>query len=369
MQNYVYPTRKQALAAPHAPFQLRICELCSFAFNGEFNPALLKYNKRYDNRVPSEVFEKYYQEIASYLKRKYIRNTGMIVDIGCGKGHFLQVICETIKSIHGIGIDPSLELEGRNGNLFWIRDTFRTGHLAYKPSLIVCRHVVEHIPSPTDFLKTIHNGLASFESVPCFFEVPDMDWIIRNGAFWDFCYEHCNYFTRKSISKALVAAGFSIRTISSAFKGQYLWVEAQTGKSKASKVKNESEKRFVDPLIEFCQSERTFIHETQKRLRAVKKGNGAIVVWGMATKGVVFSLLADPEGKFIDYCVDINSNKHNCFVPFTARKICGPEQLKNENRSIIIIVMNPNYAAEICTMCTCLGISATFVDPKWSVLS
>ena len=24
-------------------------------------------------------------------------------------------------------------------------------------------------------------------------------WIVRHGAFWDFCYEHCNYFRESSL--------------------------------------------------------------------------------------------------------------------------------------------------------------------------
>ena len=64
MQNYVYPTRKAALAAPCAPFSLMACPACGFAFNGAFNPDLLHYDEHYDNRVPSAVFETYYGEIA-----------------------------------------------------------------------------------------------------------------------------------------------------------------------------------------------------------------------------------------------------------------------------------------------------------------
>jgi len=95
------------------------------------------------------------------------------------------------------------------------------------------------------------------------------------------------------------------------------------------------------------------------------KADGATVaVWGMATKGIVYSLLLDPDCTLIDAAVDINVNKQGCFVPLSGRAIDAPDalaRLANGARTAIV-VMNPNYVEEIRGTCASLGVHADFFD-------
>ncbi len=368
MQNRVYRTRKRALATSRASFTLRVCRHCGFAFNSRFNPKLLQYDARYDNRVPSETFEEYYREIAGRLRKVHGLKDGLVVDIGCGKGHFLEVLCKSANKIDAIGIDPSLEKVGRVGRITWIRDTFRKGQLEREPSLVICRHVLEHIPSPLDFLKMVRDGLSAFDSVPCFFEVPDLQWIAKNNAFWDLCYEHCNYFTKESISYALELAGFKVVSVSTAFSGQYLWIEAKTDESRNAHEKSGSSPKSADRIMSFGAGEKKFVKSAQAKLRAIRKLKHEIAVWGMATKGVVFSMLVDPAGTLIKYHVDINQNKQGWYAPATGAKILAPEKMQSEKLPITVIVMNPNYVEEIWRMCKGFRNPPTLVSPDWKAL-
>src|SRR5690606_20833571 len=84
----------------------------------------------------------------------------------------------------------------------------------------ILRHVLEHITSPVDFLTDLG---AAAPGVPLYIEVPEVNWIFENGAFWDFCYEHCNYFSAKSLRNAMLLAGYSDIEQSPSFGGQYQW--------------------------------------------------------------------------------------------------------------------------------------------------
>jgi hypothetical protein len=113
----------------------------------------------------------------------------------------------------------------------------------------------------------------------------------------------------------------------------------------------------------YARDERAAIDAARQRLRAVKASGTATAVWGMATKGIMFSLLVDPDSTLIDFAVDINANKQGCFVPMTGRAIEAPHALRRAGgRPVAIVVMNMNYLAEIRSGCEQLGITASLFD-------
>jgi hypothetical protein len=109
MQNYVYRTRESALAAPDGELTLAVCGTCGFAWNRAFDPDRLVYDEGYDNAVPSAVMDAYYDEIAAYLHERYDLAGGLVVDVGCGDGRFLHVLCAAVPGLRGLGVDPALD--------------------------------------------------------------------------------------------------------------------------------------------------------------------------------------------------------------------------------------------------------------------
>ena len=81
----------------------------------------------------------------------------------------------------------------------------------------------------------------------------------------------------------------------------------------------------------------------------------------MATKGVVFSVLVDPEGSLIERCIDVNQNKQGSFVPVTGHEISAPESLRALSAPVTVLVMNENYLDEIAAECGALGVDAELV--------
>lgn len=365
MQNYVYRDYEKARESPVGKFELRACRNCGFAYNAGFDPSLMSYDENYDNQVPSKIFLDYYERVARFLYDKYKLENGFVIDVGCGKGTFLKVLCGLYPAVRGLGIDPSYEASDSTEepkNLTFIQDVFRSDYITEQPSLVICRHVLEHIDRPVSFLSSIRTALVSsnYTETPFFVEVPDLDWIIENGAFWDFCYEHCNYFTLESLSFALELAGFQTEEGYKAFGGQYLWMRARIKPDSVSIRANET---ISGKVTDYAREEEKLMSAIRAKLVKLKAKGSKTVVWGMATKGVVFCNLIDPGKKLIDYCVDINANKQNCFVPHTGHLISAPTVLKTVNSTIsVVIVMNPNYVNEIKESCRNLNLKATFID-------
>ena len=378
MQNAVHREQRLARAARAGQFSLSACRACGFAWNSVFDSSRLEYDDSYDNAVPSAVMDRYYDELALELGQRYGLERGYVVDIGCGNGRFLSAIARVWPSSQGLGVDPALPSDSvvADGRIRLVKGVFNDRLLETAPSLVVCRHVLEHMPAPVEFIGDLRTALGAREGEPLFVEVPDLEWIIRNDVFWDFCYEHCNYFTESSLRVALARAGFSVARTRLGFGDQYRWMEAVSAPAGAASVARPPEQTredggsaalrpaaVADALASYADSERGRIDVLRARLRELRAAGLAIAVWGMATKGVMFTLLVDPGGELIDAAVDVNTNKQGCFVPLSGRPIEAPSALRRfTGQSLTVIVMNTNYAAEIRGLCRAEGIAAEFLS-------
>jgi methyltransferase family protein/C-methyltransferase-like protein len=362
MQNYVHRTRESALSAASGAFILAACRSCGFAWNRRFDADRLEYDQNYDNAVPSQVMREYYATIASYLAERYVRDGGLVLDVGCGNGAFLRTLCELAPAARGLGVDPALETSSvsEDGRLTLVRDVFSPDALDESPALVVSRHVLEHIPQPVEFLRLVADGAGRFGPRPCFFEVPDLEWIVEHRTFWDFCYEHCNYFTASSFTRSLEAAGLEPTNARTGFNGQYLWIEGVTS-GEAGALREDGE-GIAGRLQAYAAEEPQRMAAARELLRRNRDAGRANVVWGMATKGVMFSVLVDPEASLVDLCVDANPNKQDCYVPLTAQPIRAPEALAGLGRPVSVLVMNENYRDEIELTCAALGVDAAFAN-------
>jgi hypothetical protein len=221
--------------------------------------------------------------------------------------------------------------------------------------------VVEHIPRPVEFVRAVVDGVRAHPATPLFFEVPDLDWIVSAQAFWDFCYEHCNYFTPATFAFALARGGVAVTSARRAFGDQYQWAEGVAGEGDAALPAGAAE--AVARLERYAHDEQRRVEGAREKLRAANE-RGPCVLWGMATKGVVFANLVDPDGALLRGGVDVNPKKQGRFIPGSGHGIHAPEWLATlGDREVTVLVMNGNYADEIRARCAALGVRARFEVP------
>ncbi|MEY9531681.1 class I SAM-dependent methyltransferase [Sinorhizobium fredii] len=348
LQNRVHSTKEDAVSAASGHLTLCTCNGCGFSYNGQFDENLVVYDEHYNNDVPSRTFELYSEEIARSLIRKFDLKSGTVYDVGCGKGTFLRTLCRLAPNLKGVGMDPSCTPTVEE-NFTLIRDVFRPESFAADTKLVLLRHVLEHIAQPVDFLTDL--GKAA-PNLPLYVEVPEIGWIFEKGAFWDFCYEHCNYFSAESLRNALQRAGFSDIEQSPSFGGQYQWA-ISTAKD-AVKMAPVDGAGAVAAAKTYAASEDLLVN----KVRAIISGSAGTAVWGMATKGVMLSCLIG-DGLISDG-IDINARKQEKFAPLSGVRIRAPEWLK-EHPVQTILVMNGNYEAEIRQTIRNIGAAANII--------
>ncbi|HUR10048.1 MAG TPA: class I SAM-dependent methyltransferase [Flavitalea sp.] len=364
LQNRVYESRDAAIGSGKGNMVLTRCGDCGFAFNAAFDENAIVYDENYDNSVPSKLFQDYYEQIVDYFYEKYRLKNEYVYDIGCGKGTFLKLLCKKYTDVNGIGIDPSYEGDTQpSANLRFINDFFKTEHVTEKPALLISRHVFEHIEYPVSFLNIIQEPLKRFQDIPVFIEVPDFEWIVKNETFWDICYEHCNYFSPYPLQQLFTAAAIRLNAITPAFGLQYLWVEGVINPSQKSQNNLEGlpflQVNRVEQFIKNIELAKSHVKEV---LAMYKTNSVKIAIWGMATKGVIFSNRIDPRREIIDYCIDINETKQNKYIPGTGHQIHAPSILENLHEKVVVIIMNGNYIKEIKQEALNYCRNCTFID-------
>lgn len=334
LQNIVYTTREEALAAPCGSFELGTCRRCGFSWNTRFDPARIIYDQRYDNRNASAMFSHHYRQLSRMLIDRFSITDGTVYDIGCGKGEFLRVFASMAPNVRCIGIDPSCT-PVCEGNFELRAMRFDTSAFAGDARLIVLRHVLEHIDQPRDFVASL---AAVMPNAPLFVEVPDLEWILRAGAFWDFCYEHCNYFNPVALAATLERGGFTVLDQQRCFGDQYQWALAVPG---AGSVTCDDPAPALAAISAYQAAEATAI----ARLTDFADGCAELLLWGMSTKGVIMSVLLGAER--VAGTIDLNPAKQGRFAAGSGIAISTSERLVGALPGATILVMNPNYFDEI----------------------
>jgi SAM-dependent methyltransferase len=361
-QNVPYASCAAARAAPRGDLRLRVCDACGFVWNEAFDPGPVGYDAAYDNtQRHSPLFDGHMREMAGRVLGPGVgteRRT--IVEIGCGKGDFLRMLVEADPAVVGIGFDttyqgPDTDLDGR---LRFERRLFDRSCVDVAPDLVVCRHVIEHIPGPMALLRELRSALGD-RAVRLFFETPDVGWILEHRVVWDFFHEHCSLFTPGSLTAAFHGTGFAVTGAERVFGGQYLWLEASTmlaAGGRRSGVRSLAARSAAAgspvprvPMAaaarDFGVAERELVGRWERRLAALHRW-GPVAIWGAGAKGVTLANLCDPSATHVSCVVDINPGKQGRFVAGSGHPIVAPEALVERGvRSVVL--MNPNYETEV----------------------
>ena len=321
-QNRMYDSRDQAINCPKADVVLVEDLNSGLVCNAAFDPDLMVYDSNYQNeQANSGPFRKHLEQVSGLIQQKM--GCENLVEVGCGKGYFLEMLQEQGCNI--TGFDPTYE-----GNNPRVKREYFGPDLGMSGDGLILRHVLEHIMDPVSFLHQLaeangYRGLIYIE-VPCF------DWICRNRAWYDIFYEHVNYF-RLSDFKRIFGRVVHAEHV---FGGQYLAVIGDLSTLEQPKIDPNDRVDFPDDFMASIPKDAQ---------------NGETIVWGGASKGVIFSLLAQRAGFPVSAVIDINPAKQGKYLAATGLQVQSPEQaLAGLPDGATIYVMNPNYLPEIREM-------------------
>jgi len=357
--------REEALTYPKGDIQLAFCQNCGFIENILFDPTMHEYSSRYEE---TQGFSARFQDFATNLAHRLIDQYNLrekhILEIGCGKGEFLVLLCEMGMN-YGTGIDPGYIPERTqseaNSRITFTSDFYSEKYSHISADFIVCRHTLEHIQPTADFLKMVRRCIGNRHETIVYFEVPDVSRILKEQAFWDIYYEHCSYFTLGSLEHLFRSCGFEVLNSQYGFNDQYLLIEARptNGSGKSPSQETHDVEQLTRDIRVFQETVPLKMEKWKESLRSVTAQGKRIVLWGSGSKAVAY-LTTLGIGQELDYVVDINPHKHGKFSAGTGHEIVPPSFLKTYQPDLVV-VMNPAYCDEIRSDLKQMGVEAELI--------
>ena len=359
------PTREEALTYPRGSLRLAACQACGFITNTIFDPSLNAYGSEYEE---TQGFSPRFLAFARSLAQRWVTRYGLrrrdIVEIGCGKGEFLDIICE-LGDNRGVGIDPSVRPErlpsASRQRLRFLPELYAEHHRDLPADAIICRHTLEHIHSVADFVGGIRRTIGDRRDTVVLFEVPDVLRVLDEIAFWDIYYEHCSYFTPGSLARLFRRSGFEVLNVELDYDDQYILLEARPidGATEPRMPLEDDLARTLASVERFVERNGKALEARRTVLRRYQAEGKRVTIWGAGSKGVAFlTTLGDETG--IEVAIDINPNKHGMYLAGTGQQIVAPEYLV-EYRPDVVLIMNPIYTDEIRARLDGLGVTAELV--------
>lgn len=339
--------------------RLRECCCCGLIYNELLDLAAISYDGEYENsQAFSTKFVETCRQTAVDLAGGRLDESSTVLEVGCGKGDFLRMLSEQT-GCKGIGYDTSCECSGATADG---RTTFYQRYVTPEDvqdnlNLIICRHVVEHVPEIQVFLRLLRDLAVKGGQPVVYIETPAFEWIAENKAFWDVFYEHCNYFPLPTLRYLAEIAGFEVLRHRLIFGGQYQSLELRVNAAGAESP-DEAAPEHGGLLGPFARSLTSACFDLEQKLRAAGAEQGWMI-WGAGAKGVTLAnTLHRMPPSFV---IDANPAKQGRFIPGIGTPVIAPQDLPGLAPSVIYVA-NPNYLPEIRLTLEAMSLSPTLLS-------
>jgi 2-polyprenyl-3-methyl-5-hydroxy-6-metoxy-1,4-benzoquinol methylase len=277
----------------------------------------------------NEMKEFRFEQFQSWIKQYNLANK-KIIEVGCGKGEYLEILSNAGADAYGIEYSMESVDYCINNNLSVIQGFLGNQNLVLediKYDGFMCLSFMEHWPEPNEVLNALCKNLK--EGSIGLVEVPNFNMILEEGLYSEFISDHLLYFTRETLIFTLQLNGFEVLNCEAIWHNYILSAvvrkRVKTNLDFFEGFKNKV-KQDLDCFIEKFPEKR-------------------VAIWGAGHQALATISLTGIEKK-IKFIVDSAIFKQGKYSPSSHIQIV-PEQRLVEDSVDAIIIMAGSYSDEI----------------------
>ncbi len=361
----LWDSKESAKTAPRGDVELTFCRCCGFVFNAAYDAKKLQFEPGYEyslHHSPSHLA--FLEATADRLVERYDLKNKDIVEVGCGSGFFLKLLCERGGN-RGWGFDPAVdsrsEISAGEGSVTLIPEFYGEAQSDVPCDLLVSRSMFELVPKPVEFLRQMRRTLGDRTGARFYLDIPNTSYVFRHRASWNLFYEQCNYFVEETLVKAFQSSGFDVLDAGECLgEGYYLFVEAAPSDSGKSAWRRGDRLAIPSELTALADHHQQQLDHWRCCCESWRQEGKHVVAWGSGGRAINFLNLT-AAGERIEHIVDINPARHGGFVSGSGQKNIAPEELASMQPDVVVITNNL-YGDEIRQHVASLGIQCDFVE-------
>lgn len=269
------------------------------------------------------------------------------IEIGCGRGEFLQVLTEFPVQACGIEHKAELAALAQEAGLHVWRDFADDPEkkLAGGPfDVFLSFNFLEHQPEPGRMLQTIYNNLT--EDGMGLVTVPALEYILEKGNYYELIRDHIAYYSFEALRSLLERYGFDVLeeelvnrdTIS-------MIVRKSPARPIQTSGKLDDVSREPVDIAPVVAGYRRVTAEMDELTKELSRAGKKLALWGASHQG--FTLAATTAlADFASYIIDSAPFKQGRYAPASHLPIVPPDHFFEQPVDAILIVA-PGYTEEI----------------------
>ncbi len=289
----------------------------------------MMFNKDYPFFTSSSEFMKiHFRDYANWIKKKYLKPGGKIIELGSNDGTFLKNFSNT--NFKHVGFEPSKNVsliakknKVNSLNEFFSRKNMHKAEKFIGTTDIICgANVVCHIPDLVEFIKTCDLFLNSNGKI--IFEEPYLGSMYKKTSYDQIYDEHIFIFSISSVKKIFDLHGFQlIDAIKQPTHGGSMRYVLQRKRQnnlnlKVNKLIEREKRDDIDSLkgaIDFKKNCELSKEKLIDKLYKIKKQKKTICGYAATSKSTTILNYCDIGPDIIDCIFDTTTNKIGKYSP------------------------------------------------------
>lgn len=361
----LYGTREEAVECELGDIELIFCPDCGHIWNRLFEPDRLEFHPGYDISLHhSPVYAEFVDALARRLIREHELAGRTVLEIGCGKGEFLQALLAAGVG-RGLGFDPTYVPSASDHpglDLTIERRRFDRPMPELNPDAVVLRSVLQYSVEPRSLLDDVRTTLAARPAAIVYCEVPNGLHTFSQGFVWNVVYEHGNFYTPPSLATLFSQRGFDVHHVGPCFvAGQNLGLEARPSRTPVGTAPDirAGIKELAQDVAEYSRLLASQRDRWEDELDVLASSGQRLLMWGAGARAISFltSLRVTDQ---ISAVIDTNPRRQGKFLPLTGQPVVAPEVVAAAPPDVILI-SNSSFATEIRVQAEGLGYRGRFL--------